>query len=97
MVTLTAKQRIGEYGCGTTFSLSSLGPEFWNSLRNTWPALLPAAINTGFQITNGWPKEKKYHSSFAPVYYEHEEEAENCTAHVSSLSSADLLQKEPFL
>lgn len=49
---------------------------------------------------NGWPKDQKYRASFAqslaPVYYEQEKEAENDTAHVSSLSSVDLQQTSPF-
>ena len=93
-------RRLGEYGCETIFSLSSLGPEFWNSLRNSSPAPSPALINTGSRIMNGLPKDQKYRAlfaqAFAPVYYEQEKEAKNDTAHVSSLSSVDLQQTSPF-
>ena len=49
---------------------------------------------------NGWPKDQEYHASFAQrfatVYYEQEKEAENDTAYVSRLSSADLQETSPF-
>lgn len=55
----------------------------------------------GSRIMNGCPEDQKYRASAvqypAPVYcYEQEKEAENDTAHVSSLSSVDLQQTSPF-
>lgn len=91
--TIFAPQTAWEYGCGTMFSLSSLGPESWNSLRDSSSTPLPALINKGPRIMNGRPEEQKYRASsthnLAPVYYEQAKEVENEMACVSNILSLD--------